>query len=73
MTLTRSEVTEVLGPVGNTLAADIIATGATRQELLEAWMWVNSDEALVGEGRELPRGRVAQLADLLAPQDDEDL
>lgn len=72
MSMRRSEVTEILGPVDDTLAADIIATDASREELLQAWTWVNSEEALVGEGHELPRGRVAQLVELLSVQEDDE-
>lgn len=48
MTLTSQDVTSVLGPVDETLIAEIVATGATPTELSEAWAWVNSDEALIG-------------------------
>lgn len=71
MTLTSHDVTAVLGPVDEALLAEIVATGATPTELSEAWAWVNSDEALIGEGRHLPAGTVAALVDLLsADQDD---
>ncbi|MGV1791076.1 hypothetical protein [Rhizobium sp. A37_96] len=71
MTLTSHDVTAVLGPVDEALLAEIVATGATPTELSEAWAWVNSDEALIGEGRHLPAGTVAALVDLLsADQED---
>lgn len=71
MTLTSHDVTAVLGPVDEALLAEIVATGATPTELSEAWAWVNSDEALIGEGRHLPAGTVAALVELLsADQDD---
>ncbi|GES43695.1 hypothetical protein FBZ98_102992 [Rhizobium sp. ERR 922] len=71
MILTSQDVTSVLGPVDETLIADIVATGATPTELSEAWAWVNSDEALIGEGRHLPDGKVAALVDLLSADDEE--
>ncbi|GAC1043395.1 hypothetical protein [Rhizobium sp. No.120] len=71
MTLTSRDVTAVLGPVDEALIADIVATGATPTELSEAWAWVNSDEALIGEGRHLPAGKVAALVDLLSSDDEE--
>jgi hypothetical protein len=71
MSMSVKEVTDVLGPVDEVLVADIVATGATSAELAEAWAWVNSDEALVGEGRHLPSGRVARLIDLLEPDEEE--
>ncbi|HEV7436028.1 MAG TPA: hypothetical protein VGO22_14305 [Pseudorhizobium sp.] len=73
MTITRDEIRDVLGPVGDTLAAEIAATGASHKELSEAWAWVNNNEALMNEGRPLPAGRVAELAALLEPEDEEDL
>ncbi|NEI69086.1 hypothetical protein GR212_05825 [Rhizobium lusitanum] len=68
MTLTSHDVTAVLGPVDEALLAEIVATGATPTELSEAWAWawINSDEALIGEGRHLPAGTVAALVDLLS-------
>jgi len=72
MTLTSEDVTTVLGPVEDTLMTGIIATGATQAELAEAWAWINNDEALIGEGRHLPSGRVAILVDLLSPDDEDE-
>lgn len=72
MTITRDEIRRVLGPVDDTLAADIVNTGANEQELAEAWAWANSDEALINDGRPLPGGRVAELVALLAADDDEE-
>jgi hypothetical protein len=51
--------------------ADVIATGATQAELAEAFAWVSNDEALIGEGRHLPAGRVAALVDLLTADEEE--
>jgi hypothetical protein len=71
MALTREDVTSVLGPVDETLAAEILATGASLAELEAAFAWLNSDEALVNDYRPLPTGRVAQLIDILSEPDDE--
>ncbi len=70
MSMTREEIVSVLGPTDETLVADILSTGASFEELREAWAWLNGDEALMGEGRPLPGTRVAELIDLL--EDDED-
>ncbi|MBU1314092.1 MAG: hypothetical protein KJ947_23140 [Alphaproteobacteria bacterium] len=72
MTITRDEIRRVLGPVDDTLAADIVNTGASEQELAEAWAWVNSDEALINDGRPLPGGRVAELVALLVADEEEE-
>ncbi|MQX25765.1 hypothetical protein GHJ84_33670, partial [Sinorhizobium meliloti] len=56
MGLKHSDITAILGPVDETLMAELLATGATASELAEAIAWVNNDEALIGEGRHLPAG-----------------
>lgn len=71
MTIASDDVITILGPVDETLVADVIATGATQAELAEAFAWINNDEALIGEGRPLPSGRVATLVDLLVSDEDE--
>lgn len=71
MGLKHAEVTAILGPVDDILLSEIIATGASAQELAEATAWISNDEALVGDGRHLSR-RVAALIDLLLPDDDDD-
>lgn len=69
--MTHDEVVSVLGPVDEVLVAELVATGASIEELREAWGWLNSDEALMGSGRPLPGSRVGELIDLLEPDDDE--
>ncbi len=71
MTMTSGDVIAVLGPVDETLVAEVVATGATQAELAEAFAWANNDEALIGEGRHLPEGRVAALVDLLTAGEEE--
>lgn len=71
MTMTSDDVIAILGPVDNTLVADVIATGATQAELAEAFAWANNDEALIGEGRRLATGRVAVLIELLTSDEEE--
>jgi len=69
--LTYDEIVSILGPVDEDLAANLIRTGATAEELREAWNWLHNDEALMGVGRPLPGTRVAMLMDLLEPQEDD--
>jgi len=54
------------------ISAAIITTGATVEELREAWAWINSDEALLNEGRSFPGPRVAALIELLEPDEVEE-
>jgi hypothetical protein len=65
MPMKREEIESVLGPSDEALVAEVIATGASLEELREAWAWLNSDEALMSIGRPLPGTRVAELIDLL--------
>jgi hypothetical protein len=71
MSMTREEIVSVLGPTDETLIADILSTGASFEELREAWAWLNEDEGLMGEGRPLPGTRVAELIDLLDDEEDD--
>ena len=68
--MTYDDIVSVLGSIDDDLAAGLIATGASVDELREAWNWLNNDEALIGEGRPLPDTRDSQLIDLLEPDDD---
>jgi hypothetical protein len=53
--------------------AEIIASGASLEELREAWAWAFGDEALMSQGRPLPGTRVAALIDLIEPDDEGDV
>jgi hypothetical protein len=72
MALTHDEIVSVLGPVDEELIAALMATGASIEELREAWGWLHNDEALMGAGRPLPGTRISELIDLLEPDQDEE-
>ncbi|HEY5225164.1 MAG TPA: hypothetical protein VIJ06_00090 [Methylovirgula sp.] len=71
MTLTRDDVISVLGPVDDSLVAEILATGASLMELEQAWAWLNADAAQIDAHAPLPTGRAARLVDILSALDDE--
>lgn len=71
MATAREQVVSVLGPVDEEMIAEIISTGASLDELREAWGWVFGDEASIGQGRPLPGTRIAALIDLFEPDADE--
>ena len=57
----------------DTTVAEILATGASREELTEAFEWLQNNEALMNEGRPLPSGRVAQVMEILEADEDQRL
>ena len=65
-TLTRKNVTAMLGEFDDEVVAEIIATGATPEELAQAHAWLANDEPLMNAGRPLPSGRVARVVDIVA-------
>jgi hypothetical protein len=72
-TLTREDVVAVLGPVDDGLVAEILGTGASPEELAEAYAWFTNDEALMNAGRPLASSRVGRLIDILEEaEEDED-
>jgi hypothetical protein len=71
--LTREDVVAALGRVDDVAIAEIIATGATREELREAQAWIADDARLMSAGRPRASGRVGRLVDVLAAmQEDEE-
>jgi len=71
-TLTRKDVTAMLGELDDVVTAKIIATGATAEELAEAHAWLANDEPLMNAGRPLPSGRVARVVDIVAAISEEE-
>lgn len=68
----KEDIIAILGPTDEALIADIIRSGASVEELAQAWAWANADEALINAGRPLPSGRIAELATLLDPQEQDE-
>jgi len=73
--ITRDDVIKAIGAADDVTIAQMIATGATVDELAEAQAWMANDEPMMNAGRPLATGRVRELVDILAelePDDDED-
>ena len=63
--LSRDEVIEILGPVGDVIAAEIIATGIGKAELVAAHDRVIRDRKAHKPGAALEPGPFAQVVDIL--------
>jgi len=65
-------VIAMLGELDDDVIAEIIASGATLEELAEAHAWLANDEPLMNAGRPLPGGRVARVVDIIAAISEEE-
>ena len=71
--MSRDDVVDVLGRVDDLTVAEIIAIGASLEDLAEAQAWVIDDQALIAHGKPVAVGRVARLVEILAcRQEDEE-
>jgi len=71
--LTREEIEHIVGSLDDSVVVEILRTGATREELVEAFEWNNADDVLARELHREPVGRIAELCEILARgQEDED-
>lgn len=69
--LTRQEVIAAVGSIDEIVLSEIMAMGASAEELAEAVAWTTNDEALINSGKPLASGRVARLVELLAREKEE--
>ena len=64
--LTREDVAKAVGRADDVTIAQIIATGATVDELAEAQAWIVNDGPLINAGKPLAKGRVGELVEILS-------
>jgi hypothetical protein len=64
-TATVQDIRDILGPVDDALIASVLALGATREEILEANTWLNSDDYMHRQLHHALRGTAAQVFDIL--------
>ena len=70
--ITKDDAAKAIGRVDDVTIAEIIATGATVDELAEAQAWIANDEPLLNAGRPLATGRVRELIEILAKLESDD-
>lgn len=64
--ITREDAIRAIGRADDAAIAEIIATGASPDELAEAQAWIANDEPMFNAGKPLAQGRVRQLVDILS-------
>lgn len=62
---TANEVRAIIGPCDDEIVAGVVATGATRDEVLEALAWLASDDYLHRKLHHSLSGRAADVFDVL--------
>lgn len=72
MALNREQLVKAVGNVDDAVVAEILAMGATAEELAEAQAWITNDEALINSGKPLMSGRVSRLAEILTSIEEQD-
>ncbi len=72
--VTAREIQEIVGELDPATIASIVATGATREDVLEAYTWLSADDSLHRELHRMPHGMVARIYEILeaeiVPPDD---
>jgi hypothetical protein len=73
--ITLDELRQIVGPLDDGVASAIIATGATVEEVAEAYAWLTMDDRLGKELLHACQGRAGTVCDILAaemePPDDD--
>jgi len=62
---TLSEIAEIVGPLDEAALLDILGTGATATEVLEAFTWATADDQIATETEHGPRGAVLRVCEIL--------
>lgn len=62
---TASEIVDILGPLDDAVLLQILQSGATAAEVLEAFTWINADDQIGTELEHGPRGAVGRVCEIL--------
>jgi hypothetical protein len=63
------EIRKIVGDLEDAIVTNIMRTGATESEVLEAFLWTTSDEELGNEVERLPHGTVGAVYEILKAQE----
>lgn len=63
--LHRDDVTSIVGELDDDKLAAIIATGASVEEVTEAFAWANAEDDVLGDVEKSLSGTVARVYDIL--------
>ena len=63
------DIRRIVGDVEDAIVTNILRTGATEGEVLEAFLWTTSDEELGNEVERLPHGTVGAVYEILKAQE----
>ena len=66
---TASEIAAICGHLDDGVVAEIVATGATAAEVLEAFTWYSADDQIGTELQRSRRGAVGAVYEILARED----
>jgi hypothetical protein len=69
--VSREEIIEIVGRIGDDRIAEIIATGAGPAEVTEAFAWLSEDEYLGGELEKPLSGIVERVYEILRADEPE--
>jgi hypothetical protein len=68
---TASEIVAICGHLDDQIIAEIVATGATAAEVLEAFTWCNADDQIGTELQHGRQGAVGAVYDILMREEPE--
>ena len=68
---TAAEITEIVGPLDDSVLMRIVETKATPAEVLKAFNWAAADDHIGTELEHRPLGVVAQVYDILKSEESE--
>jgi hypothetical protein len=66
---TASEIVAICGHLDDGVIAEIVATGATAAEVLEAFTWYNADDQIGTEVQHSRQGAVGAVYEILAGEE----